>query len=130
MATATRITQLPEARVRDRLDSYCHQLEPWLERRGKKSGVTYHLSASVAAELVGKGVYSRSKAIDNVQWPVLIRQYVEQHGSINNSECRELLLLGSSNSAQSAASRLLAGLDFLESYGASPKTRRYRLRNG
>lgn len=126
--TASRITQLPEARVRDRLEQFCHRPSPWLERRGKKSGVTYHLARSVAAELIGKGVYSRSKAIDKVQWPVMIRQYVEEHGSINNSECRELLLLGSSKSAQSTVSRLLANIEFLEPYGSSPKNRRYRLR--
>ena len=125
--TAAGITQLPEARIRDRLDQFCHRPSPWLERRGKKSGVTYHLARSVAAELIGKGVYSRSKAIDKVQWPVMIRQYVEEHGSINNSECRDLLLLGSSNSAQSTVSRLLANIEFLEPYGPSPKTRRYRL---
>lgn len=130
VATAARISQLSEARVKDRLDQFCHRPTPWLERRGKKSGVTYHLSASVAAELVGKGVYSRSKAIDKVQWPALIRQYVEQNGSINNSECRDLFLLGNSRSAQSTVSKLLAGLDFLEAYGTSPKNRRYRLRGG
>lgn len=128
VATAARITQLPEGRARDRLEQFCHRPNPWLERRGKKSGVTYHLSASVAAELVGKGIYSRSRAIDKVQWPALIRHYVEQHGSINNSECRELLLLGNSGSAQSTVSRLLANSDFLESYGSSPKGRRYRLK--
>lgn len=127
VTTAAKITQLPEVRARDRLDQFCHRQGPWVERRGKKRGVTYHLSRAVAAELVGKGVYSRSRAIDNVQWPVMIRQYVEEHGSINNSECRDLLLLGNSRSAQSTVSKLLAGLDFLEAYGTSPKTRRYRL---
>ena len=126
--TAARITQLPEARVRDRLDQFCYRPSPWLERRGKKSGVTYHLSRAVAAELVGKGVYSRSKAIDKVQWPALIRQYVEEHGSINNSECRELLLLGNSRSAHTAVSRLLASLDFLEPSGKLKSTR-YRLQD-
>ncbi|OKY76480.1 MAG: hypothetical protein BM485_04415 [Desulfobulbaceae bacterium DB1] len=48
----------------------------------------------MAAELLGKGVYTRSKAIYKVQSPALIRQYVEQHASINNSKCRDLLLLG------------------------------------
>ena len=128
VTTAARISQLPEGRARDRLEQFCHRPSPWLERRGKKSGVTYHLSRAVAAELLGKGVYSRSRAIDKVQWPALIRQYIEQHGSINNNECRELLLLGNSNSAQSTVSRLLAHIDFLEPYGPSPKTRRYRLR--
>ncbi|WP_157861376.1 hypothetical protein [Desulfurivibrio alkaliphilus] len=130
MTTAAQLTQLPDGRTRDRLEQFCHRPNPWLERRGKKSGVTYHLAASVAAELVGKGIYSRSRAIDKVQWPVLIRHYVEQHGSINNSECRELLLLGNSGLAQSSVSRLLANSDFLEPYGSSPKTRRYRLKNG
>lgn len=127
VTNAARISQLPETRIYDRLEQYCHRRQPWLERRGRKNGVTYHLSRSVAAELVGKAVYSRSRAIDQVQWPVLIRQYVIEHGSINNSECRELLLLGNSRSAQSTVSRLLASIDFLEAYGSSPKTRRYRL---
>jgi ATP-dependent DNA helicase RecG len=125
--TAAGITQLPEARIRGRLDQLCHRPSPWLERRGKKSGVTYHLARSVAAELIGKGVYSRSKAIDKVQWPVIIRQYVEEHGSINNSECRDLLLLGNSRSAQTAVSRLLSDLVFLEPVGKL-KTTRYKLK--
>ncbi len=127
--TAARITQLPEARIRERLDQFCHRPSPWLERRGKKSGVTYHLARSVAAELIGKGVYSRSKAIDRVQWPALIRQYVEEHGSINNSECRELLLLGNSRSAISSTSTLLKSFDFLKSYGPSRQKMRYCIKN-
>jgi len=126
--TAAKLCQLPESRMKDRLDQVCMRASPWLERRGKTKGATYHLSRSVAAKFMGKGVYSRSRAIDRVQWPALIRQYVEEHGSINNSECRELLLLGSSRSAKSTVSRLLAGLDLLEQYGASLKTTRYRLR--
>jgi ATP-dependent DNA helicase RecG len=129
-ATAARLCQLPEARMRDRLEQLCLQPNPWLERRGWKRGVTYHLSRSVAAEFVGKGVYSRSRAIDRVQWPVLIRRYVEEHGSISNSECRELLLLGNSRSAVSTVSQLLARLDFLEPYGPSKQHTRYRLKGG
>jgi hypothetical protein len=83
----------------------------------------------VAAELIGKGVYSRSKAIDRVQWPALIRQYVEEHGSINNSECRELLLLGNSRSAISSTSTLLKSFDFLKSYGPSRQKMRYCIKN-
>lgn len=124
---AAKITQLPEVRVRDRLDQFCHRPNPWLERRGKKSGVTYHLFRAVAAELLGKGVYSRSRGIDKVQWPAMIRQYLEEHGSITNSECRELLLLGNSRSAHTTVSRLLASLDFLEPHGKL-KTAHYRLR--
>lgn len=129
-ATAARLCQLPEARMRDRLEQLGLQPEPWLERRGRKRGVTYHLSRSAAAEFVGKGVYSRSRAIDRVQWPALIHRYVEEHGSISNSECRELLLLGNSRSAVSTVSQLLAQLDFLEPYGPSKQLTRYRLKGG
>jgi len=78
---------------------------------------------------VGKGVYTPARTIDRVQWPALIQKYVEEKGSINNSECRELLLLGNSRSARTTVSRLLAGLDFLEPYGRL-KTTRYRLKEG
>jgi ATP-dependent DNA helicase RecG len=127
-SAAARLCQLPEARVRDRLEQLCLQPDPWLERRGRQRGVTYHLARSAAAELLGKGVYSRSRVIDRVQWPALIRRYVEEHGSISNSECRELLLLGNSRSAVSTVSQLLAHLDFLEPYGPSKQHTRYRLR--
>ena len=53
-------------------------------------------------------------------------QYIEEHGSINNSECRDLLLLGNSRSAHTTVSRLLASLVSLEPYGKL-KTTRYRL---
>ncbi len=129
ISTAARLCQLPEVSIRDRLERIGFNRDPWLERRGRKSGVTYHLSRSVAAEFLGKGVYSRSRVIDQVQWPALIRSYVEEHGSISNSECRELLLLGNSRSARSTVSRLLAGLDSLEPYGTSPKTTRYRMKD-
>lgn len=125
---AARLCQLSETRIRDHLDRLCLRSDPWLERRGKQRGVTYHLSRSAAAEFVGKAVYSRSRAIDRVQRPALIRQYVEDHGSISNSECRELLMLGNSRSARTTVSGLLAGLDFLERYGKTRKTTRYRLR--
>jgi hypothetical protein len=99
--------------IRDRQERIVLNLDPWLERRERKSGVTYQLARSLAAELFGKGVYSRSRVIDQVQWPALIRNYVEERGSISNSECRELLLLGNSRSARSTVSRLLAGLELL-----------------
>lgn len=127
-AAAARLCQLPEARMRDRLEQLCLQPDPWLERRGRKRGVTYHLSRSAAAAFIGKGIYSRSRAIDRVQWPVLIRRYVEEHGSISNRECRELLLLGNSRSAVSTVSQLLIQLDFLEPYGPSKQLTRYRLK--
>jgi GrpB-like predicted nucleotidyltransferase (UPF0157 family) len=41
------------------------------------------IAVRIAAAFSGKGIYSRSQAIDRVQWPVLIRRYVEEHGSIS-----------------------------------------------
>jgi hypothetical protein len=39
-----------------------------------------------------------------------------------------MLLLGNSRFAWSKVPRLIAGLDFLEPYGTSPRTTRYRLK--
>lgn len=98
---------------------------PWAEKRCHLSPFP---SRSAAAAFSGKGIYSRSRAIDRVQWPVLIRRYVEEHGSISNRECRELLLLGNSRFAVSTISQLLIQLDFLEPYGPSKQLTRYRLK--
>lgn len=100
-----------------------------MERRGRKRGVTYHLSRGAASELLGKATYTRTRDIDAVRYPELVRAYVEQHGSINNSECRELLGLGSSPRAVVKASNLLRSLDFLEPFGESRQKRRYRLKS-
>ena len=125
---AATLLQRTEAATRDVLERLVLQPEAWLERRGKKKGVTYHLARGPAVELLGKAVYTRARDIDAVRWPELIRSYVEHHGSINNAECRELLGLGSSRSAQTRATRILRSLSFLVPYGTSRKTTRYRLR--
>lgn len=93
-----------------------------------RSGHSSHLARGAAVELLDKAVYTRARGIDAVRWPELIRAYIEQHGSISNAECRELLGLGSSRSAQTRATRILRSLSFLEPYGTSRKTTRYRLR--
>jgi ATP-dependent DNA helicase RecG len=98
-----------------------------LERRGKKTGVTYHLSQNAASQLLSKATYTRTRDIDAVRYPELIRAYVERHGSINNKECRELLGLGSSATARVKASRLLSSFDFLERVGES-RAIRYQLK--
>ena len=49
----------------------------------------------------------------------MIRSFVEQHGSIGNRECRELLGLGNSLSAMVITSRILKRCDFLEPYGTN-----------
>jgi ATP-dependent DNA helicase RecG len=90
--------------------------------------VTYHLAQNAAVALQGSVVYPRSRDIDAVRWPELIRAYVVQHGSINNTECRQLLGLGNSDSARTQATRLLQAMDFLETYGSTRQNTRYRLR--
>lgn len=127
---AAAFLQRPERDTRDVLERLALQPAAWLERRGKRKGVTYHLARGPAVELLGKAVYTRARDIDAVRWPELIRSYIEQHGSINNAECRELLGLGSSRSAQTRATRILGSLSFLEPYGTSRKTMRYRLCEG
>jgi ATP-dependent DNA helicase RecG len=129
VATASRLCQRPEEVMRDILEGLALQPGAWLERRGRKKGVTYHLSRSAATELLSKAAYTRTRDIDAVRYPELIRAYVEQHGSINNSECRELLGLGNSKSAVVRASRLLRSLDFLEPSDKSRQKRRYRMKS-
>ncbi|MCS6926524.1 MAG: hypothetical protein NZ578_11555 [Candidatus Binatia bacterium] len=89
---------------------------------------TSHLNRSAASELLGKATYTRIRGIDAVRYPELIRAYGEQHGSISNSECRELLGPGNSPSAIVNASNLLRSLDFLEPFGESRQKTRYRLK--
>ena len=125
--TASRLLQRPEAAAKDKLDHLSSVPEAWLERRGKKKGVTYHLSREAAAALRSKAAYTKAKGIDRVRVPALIREYVDDHGSISNKECRELLGLGNSRSALGHVSRLLRGTEWLEPYGGDRKNRRYRL---
>lgn len=125
---AAALLQRPESTTQDILERLVLQGDTWLERRGKKKGVTYHLARNAAVALQGRVVYTRTRDIDAVRWPEMIRAYVEQHGSINNTECRQLLGLGTSRSGQSIATRVLRAQSFLEVEGTSKKTTRYRLR--
>ncbi|MBW2163952.1 MAG: hypothetical protein JRF43_05805 [Deltaproteobacteria bacterium] len=74
VSIASRLCQLPKVKIRDHLDQLCLHSNPWLERLGKKKGITYHLSRSAVAEFVGKGVYTLARTIDRVQWPALIAE--------------------------------------------------------
>jgi ATP-dependent DNA helicase RecG len=125
--TASMVLQRPEVRAKDILDRLTMGLDALLERRGKKRGVTYHLSRHVAEDLIGKAAYTRVRGIDSRRYKELIREYVHQHGSITNHECRELLGLGNSHSARVKATNILKSCDFLESFGPSSKMTRYRL---
>ena len=125
---ATGLLQRSESATRDTLERLALQPETWLERRGKKKGVTYHLAQNAAVALQGSVVYTRLRDIDAVRWPEMIRAYVERHGSINNTECRQLLGLGNSESARTRTTRLLQAMDFLEATGTTRQNMRYRLR--
>jgi ATP-dependent DNA helicase RecG len=129
VTTASKLCQRSEEKIRDTLEGLSIQQGAWLERRGRKKGVTYHLSRSTAGEFLSKAAYTRTRDIDAIRYPELIRAYVEQHKSINNSECRELLGLGNSPSALVRASRLLGSIDFLEPIGESRRKRRYRMKS-
>ncbi len=127
VTTFSKICQHPETAARNILEQLSLPPHNLLEKRGKKKGVTFHLSKNIAKELIGKVAYSKVRGIDKIRYKEMIRGFVEQHGSIGNRECRELLGLGNSPSAIVITSRILKGCDFLESYGSSPKTNRYRL---
>jgi len=79
-----------------------------LERKGKTRAATYHLTKSVANDLLGKAAYSRFKGIDPIRYREIVRGFVAEHGSITPQECRDLLGLGESATARVEASRLLA----------------------
>lgn len=120
---AVRLLQRPEDTVREKLNRLSVATAPWIEKRGKKRGVTYHLTPHAARALQGPAAYTRILGIGELRWPELVRSYVEQHGSITNAECRELLGLGNSKTARNVASRLLARLDFLRRSGTSKGAR-------
>jgi len=125
---AAQICQRPPETMRDLLEALVLQPEAWLERRGRKKGVTYHLNSNAAGELLGKAAYTRTRDIEAIRYPELIRAFVKQHDSINNKECRELLGLGSSPAARVKASRLLSRIKFLKRTGES-RAVQYRLKN-
>jgi len=125
--TAADLLQVDLENARDILERYCLPPYSMIERRGKKTGVTYHLQRAIAADLIGKDAYTRIKDIDPLRYRELIREYVLQHGSITNKECRALLQLGDSRSALTQASaymRKFSGRDgFLRREGWGRVTR-------
>jgi ATP-dependent DNA helicase RecG len=106
--TAADLLQVDPENARDILERYCLPPYSLIERRGKKTGVTYHLQRALAADLIGKAAYTRIRGIDPLRYREMIREFVHQHGSITNKECRALLQLGESDSAKTMAGRYLA----------------------
>ena len=129
---AADLLQVDPENARDILERYCLPPYSLIERRGKKTGVTYHLQRALAADLIGKDAYTRIRGIDPLRYREMIREFVHQHGSITNKECRALLQLGDSDSAITMAGRYLtrfAGPDgFLRLEGRG-RARHYVPRN-
>lgn len=127
---AARLLQRSPTRAKDILDQLCMETDAMLERRGKKRGVTYYLSKNAAKDLIGKTTYTRIKGVEPYRYREMIRNYVEDHGSISNREARSLLGFGDSPSDQVKMSRLLSSLcgkgGFLKRVGNGP-ARRYVL---
>lgn len=104
---AARLLQTDQGNAIRILDHMSHPDWGILERKGHTKAATYHLTKSVARDLIGKVAYTATKGIDPTRYAELVRTFVRDHGSITNTECRELLGLGDSDSARVEASRYL-----------------------
>jgi ATP-dependent DNA helicase RecG len=127
---AAELLQLKWEEARKSLDQMSFPDQGILERKGHTKSATYHLTKGVARELLGKAAYTRSRGLLPIRYAEIVREYLKDHKSISNRECRELLGLGESPSAQVEASRYLARWSkpkgFLKPISSSSK-RRYKL---
>jgi ATP-dependent DNA helicase RecG len=105
--TAAELLQLTRQNALSILDQLSQPKTGILERKGKTRAATYHLTKSVANDLLGKAAYSRFKGIDPIRYREIVRGFVEEHGAITPQECRDLLGLGESGTARVEVSRLL-----------------------
>ncbi|OFW16193.1 MAG: hypothetical protein A3H27_15255 [Acidobacteria bacterium RIFCSPLOWO2_02_FULL_59_13] len=129
---AAPLLQLDREDARSVLDQLSVPKKGILERRGRTLAATFHLAKGIAKDLLGRAAYTRTKGIAPARFAEIVREYVRDHGSITNRECRELLGLGDSPSAQVEASRYLkkwsATSGFLKVEGTPPRVK-YRLRS-
>ncbi len=107
VAAAADLLQLTRGNSRGFLDSLEHPETGILERKGGTRAATYHLSRTVADDLLGKAAYTRTKGIDPIRFRELVHEFVKNRGSISPKECRELLGLGESRTARVEVSRYL-----------------------
>lgn len=130
-AGASHLLQMDRDSARTALDQMSQPGAGILERKGHTKSATFHLTKGVAKDLFGKAAYTRTRGINPARYAELVREHVVNHGTITNKECRELLGLGDSPSAQVEASRYLKRWSnpegFLMPEGKPPK-RLYRLR--
>lgn len=124
---AADLLQLSRDDARGVLDRLAQPRTGILERRGKTKAATYHLSKTVAKDLLGKAAYTKTKGVNPIRFQEMVRQFVNDHGAITPQECRELLGLGESQTARVEVSRYLRGWSgsggFLEREGKPPKVR-------
>jgi len=104
---ATKLLQMDRDEAIRILDSMSHPKRGILERKGHSRIATYYLTKSVAKDLIGKVAYSSTKGIDQTRYKEMVREYVQEHGSITNNECRQLFGLGDSPSSRTEVSRYL-----------------------
>jgi ATP-dependent DNA helicase RecG len=130
-ARAAQLLQLPREDARGILDRFSQPRSGILERRGKTNAATYHLSKAVAQDLLGKAAYTKTRGTDPIRYAELVRQFVEDHGSITPQECRELLGLGESRTAKVDVSRYFkqwsGPAGFLRREGVPPKVRYFAI---
>ena len=128
---AAALLQLDREDARSVLDQLSVLGKGILERRGRTQAATFHLAKGIARDLLGRAAYTRTKGIAPARFAEIVREYVQDHGSITNRECRELLGLGDSASAQVEASRYLkkwsGSSGFLKPDGNPPRVK-YKLR--
>ncbi len=124
---AAELLQLDREEARSVLDQLSIAGTGILERKGRTKAATYHMEKGIAKDLLGKAAYTRIRGLNPSRYAEMVRQYVADHGSITNKECRELLGLGESPSAQVEVSRYLRKWSgeggFLKREGKPPKVR-------
>jgi ATP-dependent DNA helicase RecG len=124
--SASDLLQLPRSEVRAVLDRLS-QTNGILERKGKTLAATYHLAKGVAKDLLGKAAYTKVRGLDPIRYQEMVKVFLEDHDQITPRECRELVGLGESPSAQVEISRYLrrwsGEAGFLARCGSGPSTR-------
>jgi ATP-dependent DNA helicase RecG len=113
------------------LDRFAQPRSGMLERLGKTKSATFHLNKAVAKDLLGKAAYTKTKGVDSIRFREMVREFVDDHGSITPQECRELLGLGESQTSRVEVSRYLKEWSspggFLRREGKPPKVRYFAL---
>lgn len=124
---AAEILQLSSTAARGMLDQMSYPKTGILERKGQTKAATFHLTKAIAKDLLGKAAYTKARGLNPARYAEMVRQFVEDHGSITPKECRELLGLGDSQTACVEVSRHLKKWSgekgFLSMLGKPPKNR-------